>query len=183
MHLGSERNSITQKKSLKSIPLILSNPFKTKSMTLKNVSKKMKKPSVLLILVVFTVIVQLSIGFQSKVKVVQQSRETASMVTNLQSIARFASLDCIIYDSCIVTTPTDTTRQIRFVRASLSLRDTTLSTDTLRAVRVDTAVSVTYDPKPIAVQSIKKREPAAMRSMKRILRPIFIIFFLFLLLL
>jgi hypothetical protein len=101
------------------------------------------------------------------------------MVTSLQSIARFASLDCIVYDSCIVTTPTDTTRQIRFVRASLSLRDTTLSTDTLRAVRVDTAVSVTYDPKPIAVQSIKKREPAAMRSMKRKLRRIFIIFFLF----
>jgi hypothetical protein len=100
------------------------------------------------------------------------------LVTNLQSIARFASLDYIIYDSCIVTTPTDTTRQIRFVRASLSLRDTTRTADTLRAVRVDTAVSVTYDPKPIAVQSIKKREPAAMQSMKRILRPIFIIFFL-----
>jgi hypothetical protein len=100
------------------------------------------------------------------------------MVTNLQSIARFASLDYIIFDSCIVTTPTDTSRQIRFVRASLSLRDTTLSTDTLRAVRVDTAVSVTYDPKPIAVQSIKKREPAAMRSMKRMLRPFFVIFFL-----
>lgn len=100
------------------------------------------------------------------------------MVTNLQSIARIASLDCIIYDSCIVTTPTDTTRQIRFVRASLSLRDTTRTADTLRAVRVDTAVSVEIDPKPIAVQSIKKREPAAMRSMKRILRPIVIIFFL-----
>ena len=99
------------------------------------------------------------------------------MVTSLQSIARFALLDCIVYDSCIVTTPTDTSRQIRFVRASLSLRDTTLTADTLRAVRVDTAVSVTYDPKPIAVQSIKKREPAAMRSMKRILRPIVIIFF------
>lgn len=100
------------------------------------------------------------------------------MVTNLQSIARFASLDCIVYDSCIVTTPTDTTRQIRFVRASLSLRDTTQTADTLRAVRVDTAVSVTYDPKPIVVQSIKKREPTAMRSMKRILRPIIVIFFL-----
>jgi hypothetical protein len=100
------------------------------------------------------------------------------MVTNLQSIARFASIDCIVYDSCIVTTPTDTTRQIRFVRASLSLRDTTRTADTLRAVRVDTVVSVTYNPNPIAVQSIKKREPAAMRSMKRILRPIFIVFFL-----
>lgn len=100
------------------------------------------------------------------------------MVTSLQSIARFASLDCIVYDSCIVTTPTDTIRQIRFVRASLSLRDTTRTADTLCAVRVDTAVSVTYDPKPIAVQSIKKRELAAMRSMKRILRPIVVIFFL-----
>lgn len=99
------------------------------------------------------------------------------MVTNLQSIARFASLDCIVYDSCIVTTPTDTIRQIRFVRASLSLRDTTQTADTLRAVRVDTTISVTYDQKPIAVQSIKKREPAAMRSMKRILRPIIVIFF------
>lgn len=99
------------------------------------------------------------------------------MVTSLQSIARFASLDCIVYDSCIVTTPTDTTRQIRFVRASLSLRDTTQTADTLRAVHVDTAVNVAYDPKPIAVQSIKKREPAAMRSMKRILRPIIVIFF------
>lgn len=111
-------------------------------------------------------------------KVVQHSRESASLVTNLQSIARFASLDYIIYDSCIVTTPTDTTQQIRFVRASLSLRDTTLTVDTLHAVRVDTAVSIEIDPKPIAVQSIKKREPAAMRSMKRILRPIFVIFFL-----
>ena len=100
------------------------------------------------------------------------------MVTSLQSIARFASLDYIIYDSCIVTTPTDTTRQIRFVRASLSLRDTTRTADTLRAVRVDTTVSVTYDPQPIAVQSIKKRETAAMRSMKRMLRPFFLIFFL-----
>lgn len=100
------------------------------------------------------------------------------MVTSLQSIARFALLDCIVYDSCIVTTPTDTTRQIRFVRASLSLRDTTRTNDTLRAVRVDTAVSVEINPKPIAVQSIKKREPAAMRSMKRMLRPFFVIFFL-----
>lgn len=100
------------------------------------------------------------------------------MVTSLQSIARFVSLDCIIYDSCIATTPTDTTRQIRFVRASLSLRDTTQTTDTLCAVHVDTAVSVEIDPKPIAVQSIKKREPAAMRSMKRILIPIVVIFFL-----
>jgi hypothetical protein len=100
------------------------------------------------------------------------------LVTNLQSIARFASLDYIIYDSCIVTTPTDTTRQIRFVRASLSLRDTTRTADTLCAIHVDTAVSVEIDPKPIAVQSIKKREPAAMRSMKRILKPIVIIFFL-----
>ena len=100
------------------------------------------------------------------------------MVTSLQSIARFASLDYIVYDSCIVTTPTDTNRQIRFVRASLSLRDTTRTADTLRAIRVDTAVSVTYDPKPLAVQSIKKREHAAMRSMKRILRPFFVIFFL-----
>lgn len=147
-------------------------------MTSKNVSNKTRKPYELLILVVFILIVQLLVGCKSKVKVVQQSRETASMVTNLQSIARFASLDCIVYDSCIVTTPTDTTRQIRFVRASLSLRDTTRTADTLRAVRVDTAVSVTYDPNPIAVQSIKKREPAAMRSMKRILRPIVIIFFL-----
>lgn len=100
------------------------------------------------------------------------------MVTNLQSIARFALIDCIVYDSCIVTTPTDTTRQIRFIRASLSLRDTTRTTDTLCAVHVDTAVSVEIEPKPIAVQSIKKREPAAMRSMKRMLRPIFVIFFL-----
>jgi hypothetical protein len=100
------------------------------------------------------------------------------MVTNLQSIARFASLDCIVYDSCIVTTPTDTTRQIRFVRASLSLRDTTRTADTLCAVHVDTAVSVEIDHRPIAVQSIKKREPAAMRSMKRILKPIVIVFFL-----
>ena len=100
------------------------------------------------------------------------------MVTNLQSIARFASLDCIVYDSCIVTTPTDTIRQIRFVRASLSLRDTTQTADTLRAVRVDTTISVTYYPQPIAVQSIKKRETAAMRSMKRMLRPFFVIFFL-----
>ena len=100
------------------------------------------------------------------------------MVTNLQSIARFASLDCIVYDSCIVTTPTDTIRQIRFVRASLSLRDTTLTADTLRAVCVDTAVSVEIDPTPIAVQSIKKRETAAMRSMKRMLRPFFVILFM-----
>lgn len=100
------------------------------------------------------------------------------MVNSLQSIARFASLDYIIYDSCIVTTPTDTTRQIRFVRASLSLRDTTRTADTLCAIHVDTTVSVEIDPKPIAVQSIKKREPAAMRSMKRMLRPIFVIFFL-----
>ena len=75
-------------------------------------------------------------------------------LANLQSIALPASSSTyIVYDSCIVTTPTDTTRQIRFVRASL--RDTTRTADTLRAVRVDTAVSVTYDPKPIASKVLK----------------------------
>ena len=55
--------------SLKSIQPTLSNPFNSKSMTSKNASNMMRKPSALLILVVFTLIVQLLAGCKSKVKV------------------------------------------------------------------------------------------------------------------